>query len=51
MTQSVLTIRGTAWERDIFVVAAALLGAGLAASLFYTPIPIAVLVGVPALIT
>jgi hypothetical protein len=50
MTQSVLTIRGTPWERDVFVVAAALLGAGLAASLFYTPIPIVVLVGVPALI-
>jgi hypothetical protein len=50
MTQSVLTIRGTPWERDAFVVAAALLGAGLAASLFYTPIPIVVLVGVPSLI-
>jgi len=48
--QSVLSIRRTPWGKDGFVIVVALLGAGLAASLFYSPIPIAILVGVPALI-
>jgi len=48
--QLVWTIRRAVWEQEFFAVVAALLGAGLAASLFYTPIPIAILVGVPALL-
>src|SRR5438270_1850270 len=49
MTQSAVIVRGSSFERDALVVLAALLGAGLATSLFYTPIPVVVLIGVPSL--
>ena len=49
MTEAAITTRPRPLENDALAMFVAVLGAGLAASLFYTPIPIALLLGIPLL--